>query len=45
MNKGNLLDYLRKTDRKLLPPAILMHMATQIAAGMAYLESRNFIHR
>uniref|UniRef100_A0A915DZW2 Tyrosine-protein kinase n=1 Tax=Ditylenchus dipsaci TaxID=166011 RepID=A0A915DZW2_9BILA len=38
MNKGNLLDYLRKTDRKLLPPAVLMFMANQIAAGMAYLE-------
>ncbi|CAD5234386.1 unnamed protein product [Bursaphelenchus xylophilus] len=45
MNRGNLLDYLRKTDRKTLPPTILMKIATQIAAGMAYLESRNFIHR
>uniref|UniRef100_A0A7E4W137 Tyrosine-protein kinase n=1 Tax=Panagrellus redivivus TaxID=6233 RepID=A0A7E4W137_PANRE len=45
MNKGNLLEYLRKSDRTKLPPAILMHFATQIASGMAYLESRNFIHR
>ncbi|CAD5229409.1 unnamed protein product [Bursaphelenchus okinawaensis] len=45
MNRGNLLDYLRKSDRSLLPPTILMKIATQIAAGMAYLESRNFIHR
>uniref|UniRef100_A0A915AI09 Tyrosine-protein kinase n=1 Tax=Parascaris univalens TaxID=6257 RepID=A0A915AI09_PARUN len=44
MNKGNLLDYLRKCDRK-LSPTVLMYMATQIASGMAYLESRNFIHR
>ncbi|KAI1702901.1 protein tyrosine kinase domain-containing protein [Ditylenchus destructor] len=45
MNKGNLLDYLRKAERKLLTPTVLMYMATQIAAGMAYLETRNFIHR
>uniref|UniRef100_A0A0N5AST4 Tyrosine-protein kinase n=1 Tax=Syphacia muris TaxID=451379 RepID=A0A0N5AST4_9BILA len=44
MNKGNLLDYLRKCERK-LSPTVLMYMATQIASGMAYLESRNFIHR
>ncbi|VDD92496.1 unnamed protein product [Enterobius vermicularis] len=44
MNKGNLLDYLRKCDKK-LSPTVLMYMATQIASGMAYLESRNFIHR
>lgn len=45
MNRGNLLDYLRKTDKKKLPPTVLISMAVQVAAGMSYLESKNFIHR
>ncbi|CAH8496937.1 unnamed protein product [Heterobilharzia americana] len=45
MCNGNLLDYLRKQPRTELTPSVLLHMATQVARGMAYLEQHNFIHR
>ncbi|XP_017784883.1 PREDICTED: tyrosine-protein kinase Abl isoform X2 [Nicrophorus vespilloides] len=45
MSKGNLLDYLRNGNKNQINAVVLMYMATQIASGMSYLESRCFIHR
>ncbi|XP_075215648.1 tyrosine-protein kinase Src42A isoform X1 [Lycorma delicatula] len=44
MKNGSLLDYLQGKGRGLKLPQ-LIDMAAQIAAGMAYLESQNYIHR
>lgn len=47
MKHGSLLEYLQALSgkgRQLKMPA-LIDMAAQIAAGMAYLESQNYIHR
>eukprot|EP00054_Salpingoeca_dolichothecata_P016216 m.94704 g.94704 ORF g.94704 m.94704 type:complete len:502 (-) comp21875_c0_seq1:229-1734(-) len=44
MTNGSLLDYLHQEGRKLRIPQ-LVDMAAQVAAGMAYLESQNYIHR
>lgn len=44
MKHGSLLDYLHGDGRSLKMPQ-LIDMAAQIAAGMAYLETQNYIHR
>lgn len=44
MKHGSLLDYLHDKGRALRLPQ-LVDMAAQVAAGMAYLESQNYVHR
>ncbi|XP_047737613.1 tyrosine-protein kinase Src42A [Hyalella azteca] len=44
MKNGSLLEHLQGKGRS-LKLNILIDMAAQIAAGMAYLESENYIHR
>ncbi|XP_054277530.1 tyrosine-protein kinase Src42A isoform X2 [Macrosteles quadrilineatus] len=44
MKNGSLLDYLQGKGRG-LKLTQLIDMSAQIAAGMAYLESQNYIHR
>jgi len=44
MKNGSLLEYLQGKGRTLKLPQ-LIDMSAQIAAGMAYLESQNYIHR
>ena len=44
MKNGSLLEYLQGKGRTLKMPQ-LIDMSAQIAAGMAYLESQNYIHR
>ncbi|KAF7248805.1 Protein-tyrosine kinase 6 [Varanus komodoensis] len=45
MSKGNLLEVLRASKEQGLQMAELVDMAHQVADGMCYLESQNFIHR
>lgn len=45
MSKGSLLDFLREGDGRFLQFEDLIYIASQIASGMEYLESKQLIHR
>jgi tyrosine-protein kinase Src len=45
MSKGSLLDFLREGDGKFLTFDDLIYIASQVASGMEYLESKQLIHR
>ncbi|XP_006903678.1 PREDICTED: LOW QUALITY PROTEIN: protein tyrosine kinase 6 [Elephantulus edwardii] len=45
MPKGSLLELLRDSDEKALPVSELVDIASQVAEGMCYLESQDYIHR
>ncbi|KAL3275725.1 hypothetical protein HHI36_020473 [Cryptolaemus montrouzieri] len=45
MSKGSLLDFLRRDDGKNLEFEDLIYIASQVASGMEYLESKQLIHR
>ncbi|XP_069751197.1 proto-oncogene tyrosine-protein kinase Yrk-like isoform X2 [Narcine bancroftii] len=45
MTQGSLLDFLKDGDGRILKLPQLVDMAAQIAAGMAYIERMNYIHR
>ncbi|XP_033116493.1 tyrosine-protein kinase Fyn-like isoform X2 [Anneissia japonica] len=45
MANGSLLDYLRGNDGRRLLISDLIEIAAQISNGMAYLETKNIIHR
>ncbi|KAJ4939212.1 tyrosine-protein kinase fyna [Gymnodraco acuticeps] len=45
MCKGSLLDFLKDGEGRALKLPNLVDMAAQVAAGMAYIERMNYIHR
>lgn len=45
MAKGSLLDFLREGDGRFLQFEDLIYIASQIASGMEYLETKLLIHR
>uniref|UniRef100_UPI00358F0D0C tyrosine-protein kinase Src42A-like n=1 Tax=Myxine glutinosa TaxID=7769 RepID=UPI00358F0D0C len=45
MKNGSLHDYLKRPEGRSLQVPQMVEMASQVASGMAYLESQNYIHR
>ncbi|NXI32553.1 FRK kinase, partial [Sterrhoptilus dennistouni] len=45
MRHGSLLEYLKKDGGSQISLTHQVDMAAQVASGMAYLESQNYIHR
>ncbi|KAM4041989.1 tyrosine-protein kinase Fyn isoform 2-T2 [Anomaloglossus baeobatrachus] len=45
MSKGSLLEFLKDGEGRALKLPNLVDMAAQVAAGMAYIERMNYIHR
>nr|WIM36848.1 LCK proto-oncogene, Src family tyrosine kinase [Ogcocephalus cubifrons] len=45
MENGSLVDYLKTTAGSSLSMNTLIDMASQVADGMAFIESKNYIHR
>lgn len=45
MTNGSLKNYLQKSGPEIVKFCHLIYIVTQVASGMAYLESRNCVHR
>ena len=45
VKNGNLLDYLRRGEGRLLKLPQMIDIATQVASGMVYFEEQGYIHR